>query len=350
MSRKGSLSRRHRDTQTITADNRVVLYVRASTPEQVNSLDAQQSAAVKFSERHELLNDATFIDHGVSAVKRDFRERPQAIAMLAHMKRRGIRTILVLRVDRAFRSMRDFSLTLAWVRDQGFTFRFIDPDIDLGSPIGEMFIQIQVALAQMECGIRSTRVDEGLDSLRDNRLSRNGQRAPYGWQAEPCEDGTRTRQGNQQFRHTPIPAEQAVLRHLSELWELHQGHGGLTRIADIMNAMGVPTKMAGLPMLKNGVTTRCSGIWIPATVKSVLEHLILATDAELPDGIPSLSEAIASLRDKSAPWSVVCETAEAVAFHSPPSTSYLPQTTDYRQLSTLLLPQTTDNRQQTTLL
>ena len=114
MPRKGSLTRRNRSSQTLTQDNRVVLYVRASTPEQVNSLDAQQSAAARFAERHELAIDAIFIDSGVSAVSCALRDRPQAAAMLRHCKLHSIRTILVLRVDRAFRSTLDFSQTLAW--------------------------------------------------------------------------------------------------------------------------------------------------------------------------------------------------------------------------------------------
>lgn len=308
MPRKGSLTRRNRETQTLTADNRVVLYVRASTPEQVNSLDAQQSAAARFADRHELLIDATFIDSGVSAIKSALRDRPQAAAMLRHCKARGIRTILVLRVDRAFRSTLDFSQTLAWARGQGITFRFIDPDIDLGTPIGEMFIQIQVALAQMECGIRSARVDEGLDSLRDHRLSRNGSAAPYGWRAVPCDDGTHTRKGRPQFRHLPIPAEQAILRHLQALWETHKGHGALSRIAAILNSQAIPTKLAGQTMTKHGKSHTCTGLWHPATVKSVLEHAILATAAELPDGLPDLTTAISLLG-----------VAHASSVHSPAS-------------------------------
>jgi hypothetical protein len=296
MPRKGSLTRKNRDTQASTGDNRIVLYVRASTPEQVNSLDAQQSAASRFAERHELILDAVFIDSGVSAVKCALRDRPQAAAMLRHCKSRAIRTVLVLRVDRAFRSSLDFSQTLQWAREQAITFRFIDPDIDLGTPIGEMFIQIQVALAQMECGIRSARVDEGLDSLRDHRLSRNGNAAPYGWAVTPCNDGTRTRQGSPQFRHSPVPAEQAILRHLQQLWELRPGHGAFSRLACAMNDLGIPTKMAGQPMVKHGITTTCSGIWQRGTVKSVLEHAILATDAELLDGLPTLEQAVTILK------------------------------------------------------
>lgn len=293
MPRKGSLTRRNRETQLLAQDNRVVLYIRASTPEQVNSLDAQQSSGTRFAERHDLAIEGTFIDSGVSAVKSALRDRPQAAAMLRHCKARGIRTVLVLRVDRAFRSTLDFSQTLQWARENGITFRFIDPDIDLGTPVGEMFIQIQVALAQMECGIRSARVDEGLDSLRNNRLSRNGAAAPYGWTAILCTDGTHTRQGRRQYRHVPIPAEQVILRRILELWELHQGHGALTRIAGILNDLSIPTKLAGQSIVKHGVTVRCSGTWQPATVKSVLEHAVLATDAELQDGTPTFDQAVA---------------------------------------------------------
>lgn len=298
MPRKGSLTRKNREAQTLTRDNRVFLYIRASTPEQVNSLDAQAAAARRFAERHELNIEGTETDAGVSAIKHGFRDRPGAQRMFRIMKARGIRTILVLRVDRAFRSSLDFAQTLAWCRDEGFTFRFIDPDIDLGTPIGEMFIQIQVALAQMECDIRSARVDGALDSLRDHRLSRNGSQAPYGWQAIPCEDGTKTRQGRGQYRHIPIPAEQAVLRHIQELWEIHQGHGALTRIAAILNSEGIPSKMAGKTMVKHGREFTCSGKWQPGNVRSVLEHAVPATDAELLDGIPSLPEAIAFLKSQ----------------------------------------------------
>lgn len=315
MPRKGSLTRKNREAQSLTKDNRVFLYIRASTPEQVNSLDVQAAAAARFAERHELLIDGTETDAGVSAIKHGFRDRPGAQRMFRTMKSRGIRTILVLRVDRAFRSSLDFAQTLAWCRDEGFTFRFIDPDIDLGTPMGEMFIQIQVALAQMECDIRSARVDGALDSLRDHRLSRNGAAAPYGWQAVPCADGTKTRQKNDQFRHLPIPAEQAILRHIQELWEIHAGHGGLTRIAAILNHLGIPTKMAGQPMTKHGITTLCSGVWQPATVKSVLEHAVPATDAELLDGLPTLTEAITLLKERGRP-------AQPSFIHSSSSTAH----------------------------
>ena len=296
-SRIQRFGKKHRNSQTLVKDNRVFLYIRASTPEQVNSLAVQRAEADRFAARHDLQIDGSETDAGVSAVKHGFRDRPGAQRMFKLMKARGIRTVLVLRVDRAFRSSLDFAQTLAWCRDEGFTFRFIDPDIDLGTPMGEMFIQIQVALAQMECDIRSARVDGALESLRAGRLSRNGESAGYGWTAVPCADGTVTRQGNGQFRHLPVPAEQAVLRHMQDLWDRGGGrHGMLTAIARQLNELGIPTKMAGQTMVRNGRRFTCCGTWEAASVKSVLAHAIHADDAELPDGLPDLPTAVAILR------------------------------------------------------
>lgn len=296
MARKGSLNRKNREVQTLTQDNRVVLYIRASTPDQVNSLDVQKTGAVRFAAARDLDIHESFVGAGVSAVHSDLCDRPEAIAMFKHMKAHGIPSILVLKVDRAFRSIRDFTLTMAYADTNGFAFRFIEPDVDYGSPAGKMFLHIQVALAEMECGMRSARVDGALESLRERRLSRNGGQAPYGWLALACTDGTRTRLGTPQFYHAAIPAEQAILFHIRELWEIHQGHGALTQIATILNDLGIPTKMAGQPMKKNGVTTICSGTWQAATVKSVLEHAVPATADEILDGMPTLAEATAILR------------------------------------------------------
>ena len=297
MPRKGSLTKRNTTAAAPARDNRHVLYIRASTPEQVNSLDAQKSVATRFAERADLVIDRTFVGQGVSAVRCDLRDRPEAVAMFRHMRRHGIRNVLVLRVDRAFRSIRDFTLTLAWAEEQGFVFRFIDPDLDLSTPTGKLFIHLQVALAQMECEIRTVRVDDALESMRDNRLSRNGAAAPYGWRAEPCADGTVTRKRNRQFRHVAVPEEQAVLRHLLSLWEQHRGtRGALVRIADAMNLSGIPTKMAGRTIRLHGRDVVCDGVWKLSTVKSVLEHAVLATDDELPAGLPTLDQAVATLR------------------------------------------------------
>ncbi len=300
MSRITKFGKRTLATQQSLANNRCVLYVRASTPEQVNSLDAQKSKAAEFAKAKDLLIEHTFVDHGVSAVHYGIRERPEAKRMFAYIKKHGIATILVLRLDRAFRSSLDFSLTTTQGIQEGFHFRFLQPDIDYGTPMGRMFAQMEASRAEMECELRSQRVDDAYDSLRERRIARSNQPG-YGWQLGPLSE--MLSRASKKPLHTliPIPAEQAVLRHIKAAWEASgKSFGKLTAIAADLNARGIPTKIPAGTVIQRTygkrtatprpVTIVTDGLWKPMTVKSVLAHAVLATDSELPDGLPSLEQ------------------------------------------------------------
>lgn len=292
------------DTQ-LPLDNRVVFYIRASTIEQVNSLDAQKLAGSRWAEAKGLEVVEIFTDAGVSAIKHGIQDRPQAKRMFAHMAKHKIRRAIFIRPIRAFRSTLDFCTTSKWMTEQGIVFSFMDPDIDSGTMAGKLMLQLLVSVGEMECETRSAAQNESYDSLRDRRIAR-GNQPPYGWHnAEDSEIKSRT-SGKPLSIQRPIPAEQAILRHILELWELHRGHGGLTKIARILNDLGIPTKMGGKPMTKRGVTRICSGLWEAATVKSVLAHAMTSTDAELMDGLPSIDQAVATLTAKEKAETLTC--------------------------------------------
>lgn len=283
MARSGSLTKRRLAHQTATSDNRMVSYVRASTDEQVNSLDAQAKRHRDFAQQRGIQIDETFTDSGVSATSVAFLDRPAVKKMLAHMQKRGISHILLLRVDRVFRTTLDFTLSMVELEKRGLFLRFIDQDLDYASPLGRMFIQQLVTMAEMEGRLRSQRQDDVFDSLRESRIARVANAMPYGWQA--CGEASiisRTT-GKRKIALAPHHAEQAVLHHLHALYEKDKGHGCWTRLARAMNELGVPTK-TGKPT------------WYPATVQSVLEHAELARPDELPDGLMPLDQAIAALR------------------------------------------------------
>ncbi len=311
MSRKSNFGKRTHAAQLAIACNRCVLYIRASTKDQVNSLDAQRMRAAEFAKSKGLVIEEEFIDQGVSAIKHNFLDRPQAKRMRAYIKKHAIATILVLRMDRFIRSSDDFSHTISRGLEEGFHVRFIDPDIDYGTPVGLMFAQIQASLAQLECELRAQRVDDAYDSLRERRIARSNQ-ASYGWSLGPLSDLRARKSG--EFLHTllPIPAEQAVLRHIKQLWEAPgKPFGKLTSIAALLNSLGIPTKTPAGTILRRTyakgtpkertVTITTDGTWKPMTVKSVLAHAVLATDAELPDGLPTFHQAAALLRREDTP-------------------------------------------------
>jgi site-specific DNA recombinase len=284
MARSGSLTKRRRAHQTAITDNRMVAYIRASTDEQVNSLDAQAKRHRDFSQQRGILIDETFTDSGVSATAIAFLDRPAVKKMLAHMKKRGISHILLLRVDRVFRTTLDFTLSMVELEKRGLFLRFIDQDLDYSSPLGRMFIQQLVTMAEMEGRLRSQRQDDVFESLRESRIARVANALPYGWQSAGQSTLVSRSTGKPKLLLAPHHAEQAVLHHLHGLWEAEKNrHGCWTRLAAAMNRLGVPTK-TGKPT------------WYPATVQSVLEHAELARPDELPDGIMPLDQAVSALR------------------------------------------------------
>jgi DNA invertase Pin-like site-specific DNA recombinase len=294
MSRISKFSAATAAASQLPLDQRVVFYIRASTLEQVNSLDAQKLAGQRWAEAKGFEVVHIFTDAGVSAVKHGIRDRPQARRMFATMARENIRRAIFIRPIRAFRSTLDFVTTSQWMTEQGIVFSFTDPEIDSGTMAGKLMLQLLVSVGEMECETRAAAQNETYDSLRDRRVARTNH-ASYGWENAEASGQRSRKSGNELATQRPIPAEQAVLRHILQLWEMNPAHGALTRIATTLNDLGIPTKMAGQPMTKHGITRICSGTWQAATVKSVLAHALLATDAELLDGIPTLEQAAAQL-------------------------------------------------------
>ncbi len=279
MSRSGSLSKRKLNVQPLLGDNRVVSYVRASTDEQVNSLDAQGMRHREFSASRSLVIEETFRGEGVSATATDFLDRTEVKKMLAYMEKHSIRIILLLRVDRVFRSNRDFNLSMVELEKRGIFLRFIDPDIDYSTPLGRMFIQQQVLMAEYEGQLRGQRQDDVYDDMRGRRVARVANAIPYGWQAAGQAAMLSRMTGEAKVQLVADPAEQAVLAGLMKQYEADRKHGCWTRLAREMNALGIPTK--------TGKST-----WYAATVQSVLEHAVIAEDHEIPGGPIKLELAI----------------------------------------------------------
>jgi DNA invertase Pin-like site-specific DNA recombinase len=306
MSRISKFGQLSRGRQLTLEDNRVVFYIRASTKDQVNSLDAQKLAGKQWANSKNLEVVEIFTDAGVSAIKHGIRDRPNAKAMFAYMKKHGIVRSIFIRPIRAFRSTYDFCTTSRWMQEQGIIFSFMDPEIDSSTHAGNIMLQLMVSIGEMECETRAAAQSETYDSLRDSRIARSTQE-PYGWKlGKPT--GTFSRASKRPLHYLiPIPAEQAVLRHIQDIYQHGPGkpYGKFTAIAELLNSHRIPTKTpAGTVMRRTyrkgtpqerSVEILTDGQWKHVTVKSVLAHAVVAADAELPDGIPTFQQAIAML-------------------------------------------------------
>jgi DNA invertase Pin-like site-specific DNA recombinase len=271
-SRRNTRSARRSTTGHLDlTDNRCVLYIRASTADQKNSLDAQEHEGRAFASRNGREISGVFIDPGVSGNK-PFLHRKEAKAAVAHMKRHGITTLLVLKLDRAFRNLPDMRATLDHLMAEGLTLRVINPDIDFKGSIGLLIANILGAIAEFELGCRGERQRDGIEVMRRKRVSRS-QYAPFGWDLGPELHDEKSHAGRPLRQLLPNEREQAALREIIALYERNET---LQSIADRLNSDSIPTKRAGQTITRNGKTIHCSGQWKPQTVKSVLDYAEVA--------------------------------------------------------------------------
>lgn len=134
----------------------VIGYARASTEEQTSVKWQKHALTVAGCER-------VFCDPGVSAVAE---RRPGFEATLAAL--RPSDTLVVWKLDRAFRSLRQALATLERFEKEGIAFRSLTEHIDTSTPMGQAMFQIQNVFAELERKLISERTKAGLAEARRN--------------------------------------------------------------------------------------------------------------------------------------------------------------------------------------
>jgi DNA invertase Pin-like site-specific DNA recombinase len=127
-------------------------YARVSTKEQ--SLHLQEDAlkkegCVKIYSEH------------ISGTKSD---RPQLEELINHVRKGDI--IVVWKLDRLGRSLRDLVNLVAQFQDLGVGFKSLQDNIDTTTPTGKLTFHLFAALAEFERDIISTRTKAGLEAAR----------------------------------------------------------------------------------------------------------------------------------------------------------------------------------------
>lgn len=281
MSRNKRFTKHDRPHQNLPGDNRVSIYIRASTEDQVNSLDAQRDAAEAYATSRGLTIEGIFTDGGVSASATSFLSRTAAKEMLAHMKKHHVSSFISLRPDRVFRRMTDACETITWFDNHSIFPRFINPDLDLSNPMNKAMFQFLVMMAELEGGFRGERQDEALEALRTRRVARVANAIPYGWIDTGKPSATTARStGKPKNLLAPHPAQQAVLKWLKDEHRKDSSYGCWTRLARKLNKLGIPTKQGKQ--------------WKACNVISVLRHEVIATPQELPTPL-TIEQAAAEL-------------------------------------------------------
>ena len=243
----------HRPWGHPVAERWVAGYVRVSTDAQVerDSLTTQEQALTAHCQAQGWTLQL-YRDEGVSAKDT---ERPALQRLLADVRSGRVAAVLVTKLDRISRSLRDLLDLVALFEAAGVKFVSLRDNIDTSGPVGRFILHILGAIAELERGITAERVAEDM-KLRAKRGKWNGGMAPYG---RRLVDG----------RLVIVPEEAEVLQRMRLLLKEKRSWRGVT-IA--LNHEGRHTR-GWEPAEKNGRTARKGkppSEWTPTTVKRVL--------------------------------------------------------------------------------
>jgi DNA invertase Pin-like site-specific DNA recombinase len=204
----------------------LVAYLRVSTDEQAESglgLESQEARMRAAFEYRGWQLAETVRDEGVSGSTLDRPGLRRALELIAAGDADGL---VVAKLDRLTRSMRDFCAVVDWCEDADAALVMLEPDVDTSTPAGRAVAQVMTAFAELERGMIADRTRAALAAKRARGESIN----------------------NGSVADRPEIAER--IRYLRETGGL-----SLRAIADILNAEGIPTARGAAKWTHSSVQT-----------------------------------------------------------------------------------------------
>lgn len=157
----------------------IAIYVRVSTEEQAKeglSIDAQIDKCKSFCNARDWKIFKIYRDAGYSAGSMN---RPALELLLRDAQEKRFDIILVYKIDRFSRKLRDLIMVLDDLKEKDINFTSVTEQIDTTSAMGEAFFQIIGVFAQLERGMVKERVELAFD--RKIKFGEVLYRAPFGY-------------------------------------------------------------------------------------------------------------------------------------------------------------------------
>ena len=142
---------------------RVALYARVSTKDKDQDPETQLHALRAYAEAQEYQVSGAYVDHASAT---DLRGRRARRELLGQIHTGGWDAVLVLRLDRAFRSVLHMHEALADLDRHGKGFVSITQPIDTTAPMGRLLLNILGSVAEFERDLISQRTREGMGRAR----------------------------------------------------------------------------------------------------------------------------------------------------------------------------------------
>ncbi|MCI8284996.1 MAG: recombinase family protein [Firmicutes bacterium] len=160
---------------------RVALYCRVSTEEQALhgfSLDAQKDALKSYAKDHNMYIAGIYIDEGISG-KLPAAKRPAMMRMLDELSENNIDQILFIKLDRWFRSVKEYYKVQEILDRNKVTWRAILEDYNTETSDGILKVNIMLSVAQNE----AERTGERIKFVLDNKAQKKQVvgKQPYGY-------------------------------------------------------------------------------------------------------------------------------------------------------------------------
>lgn len=217
-------------------------YVRVSTARQADdgdSLPAQKRQIELYAELHGMNLIEVYEERAVSAFKTPVADRPEGKRLIRAAVSGEIDTVIIARLDRFARNVRDLNQTIDLLQSLGVGIHFISPAADLSDTVGSLIVSIFGHLAQMESEATSERVKMTQAFIASEGRWTGGIR-PFGTTIKTLTDGSSLVANNPEASAIRAGARMII-------------NGGTTgQVADLWNGQGIKTTR-GNPWTHNTV-------------------------------------------------------------------------------------------------
>ena len=170
----------------MTKKIRCALYDRVSTELQVRdglSLDAQREALTNYATAHGYEIVGYYSDEGITARKK-MQNRKELLRLLDDVKANKVDLILVTKLDRWFRNIKDYHNTQAILEKHNCNWKTIFEEYDTSTANGRFAINIMLSVNENECDRDSDRIREVFAYKRRNGEILSGAHVSFGYKVE----------------------------------------------------------------------------------------------------------------------------------------------------------------------
>ena len=164
---------------------RVALYIRVSTQEQSLhglSLESQKEALISYANKHNMQIVDIYADEGITA-RKALNKRLQFQRLMSDVQAGKIDLILVTKLDRWFRNIKDYHNTQDILEKHNCNWRTIYESYDTSTSSGRLHINIMLSVNQDECDRTSERIKAVFKHKLDKKEAVSGS-LPMGYKLE----------------------------------------------------------------------------------------------------------------------------------------------------------------------